>query len=201
MERKEKYMSKNNLEIITLKKENITDFAKERNNLLKESKADWVMFLDSDETLSKELEKEITNLKLENSNFSGFYVKRKIYFCGQYVGVDKALRLGRQGTGKWARAVHETWEIKGKVGNLKNYIIHNTATNLHDYIDKINNYSDIHARENYKEGKRSNIFKIMFYPKMKFLENIFKGRGFVFSLMQALHSFLGWTKLWELQKD
>jgi len=42
--------------------------------------------------------------------------------------------------------------------------------------------------------------KIIFYPKMMFLKNILQGRGFTFSMLQSLHSFLGWSKEWELTR-
>ncbi len=192
-------MSKNNLEIITLNKPGIVDFAKERNILLNKAKSEWVLFIDTDETLTKELKKEIEEKTQNESWYNGFYIKRKIYFCGQLVGEDRVLRLARKNSGRWIRAVHEIWEVEGKAGVLNNYIIHNTANNLYEYIAKLNKYSTVHAAENLKEGKRSNLIKIIIYPKLKFVQNILLGRSFVFSLMQALHSFLSWVKLWELQ--
>lgn len=186
----------NKVEIITLYKKGITDFAKERNKLLKNAKSEWVFFIDSDERVSEALASEIKNLKLKIINYDGLYVRRRNYFCGQYVGEDKIIRLGKKNAGKWVRRVHETWEIKGRVGELKNPIIHNTGDNLSDYIKKINFYSTLHAEANRQEGKKSSLFKIIFYPKMKFLQTFLKSRHFVFSLMQAFHSYLAWSKLW-----
>lgn len=194
-------MSKNNIEVITLNKPGITDFAKERNNLLQKSKAEWVFFVDSDETVSKDLEKEIDDLLNSKfiGNYNGFYVYRKNYFLGQYSGTDKILRLGRKGTGSWRRRVHETWEIKGNIGQLTNPLLHNTAKNLHEFISKIDYYSTLHAEENLKNGKRSNIIKIIFFPVFKFIQSIILGRGFVMSMLQSFHSFLSWSKEWKLQ--
>jgi len=191
-------MSENNIEIITLNKPGITDFAKERNTLLSKSKSEWVFFVDSDETLSKDFHKEILKQVL-NDNYNGYYVKRKNYFLGKYIGEDKIIRLGRKNAGKWQRAVHEIWNIKGKVGTLKNPIIHNTAKDLHEYITKIDYYSTLHARENLESGKRSNIFKIVFFPIFKFIQSMTIGRGFVMSMLQSFHSFLSWSKAWKLQ--
>jgi glycosyltransferase involved in cell wall biosynthesis len=192
-------MTKNSLEIVTLNKSGITDFASARNLLLKKSKAEWVLFLDTDEKLSDELKKEISDLDPKNCN--GFVIKRKIVFLGREIGEDHVLRLARRDFGRWVRKVHETWEVRGRIGTLNGYIIHNTASGLYDYIEKMNKYSSIHAAENIREGKYSNIFKMIFYPKLKFIQNILAGRGFVFSMLQSFHSFLGWTKQWELQKD
>lgn len=186
------------IEKLILNKPGITDFASARNKLMESAKEDWVIFVDTDEIVSKELEIELKNL--DPKGFNGFYIKRKIVFLGKEIGEDKVLRLGKKGFGVWTRKVHETWKIKGKVGTLKNYLIHTTADDIHSYLEKMNKYSSLHAVENLSEGKKTNIFKIIIYPKAKFIQNIFAGRGFVFSLVQSFHSFLGWSKLWELQR-
>jgi len=186
------------IDTLTLNEKNITDFAAARNRLLKSAKTGWVLFIDTDETLSGQLKNEIE--KLDPKDFNGFFIKRKIIFLGKEIGEDKVLRLGKTDAGVWKRKVHETWNIKGKIGTLENYIIHNTATDIHSYIEKMNNYSDLHAKENMNEGKRSNLFKIIVYPKAKLIVNLLQGRGFTFSILQSFHSFLGWVKLWELQR-
>lgn len=174
--------------ILILKKNNITDFAKARNELMKKSKGDWFLFLDSDETIS--------NSKFQISNkFSSYQLTRKNYFLGQYVGSEKIIRLVKKNSGKWVRKVHEIFVPKRRAGYLPNVIVHNTANNLSDYINKINYYSDLHAKENKNEGKKSNLFKIIFYPISKFFVTLVKSGNIVFSIMQSLHSFLSWTKL------
>jgi len=187
------------IQILTLNKNNITDFARERNVLLKKAKADWVLFLDTDEIISPAFRQEINQLASNSVKLiNGYYVKRKNYFLGQFIGTDKILRLGRKDSGKWVRRVHEVWKI-GKVhtgGVLDNYITHSTAENLAGYINKVNYYSDLHALANKEEGKKSNLFKIIFFPIGKFAVTLFKSRNIVFGIMQAFHSFLSWSKLY-----
>lgn len=192
----------NKLSILTLIKENITDFAFERNKLLKSAKSEWVLFLDSDETISPKLQKEIIQLTNNSvKSVNGFYINRENYFLGQFVGTDKILRLGKKDSGRWTRRVHETWEVRGKIGEVKNPIVHNTAKSLSDYIKKINFYSGLHAIANKEEGKTSSLLKIILYPGLKFIQSVFMGRGMVFSILQAFHSFLSWGKLWISQND
>lgn len=190
----------NNLEIITLKKKNITDFAKERNLLLKKSDADWILFIDSDEVVTPALLNEINDAINNKKGISGFYIRRKIFFLGECIGTDRVLRLAKKKVGKWKRRVHETWVINGKIGTINNYIVHNTGDNLYKYIAKMNAYSSLHAIETKKEGKDTNLFKIIFYPKFKFIQNVLSGRGIVFSIMQSFHSFLSWSKQWEMSR-
>ena len=182
-----------NMKVLTLNKPNITDFAYERNKLLeKVKKGEWVIFIDSDE--------KIGNIQVPDNNLmEGYKLIRKNYFLGQYVGTDKIIRLVKKGSGKWIRSVHETWKPKSidSVGIIKTpVIIHNTADNLSTYLNKIDNYSTIHARENKKECKKSNLFKIIFFPIAKFILTLIKSKSIVFSIMQSLHSYLSWAKLY-----
>lgn len=187
------------ISILTLNKSNITDFAHERNELLKKSKSEWNLFLDKDEKIT-----QVNQLFSDSLNQykTAYYLFRKNYFLGQYVGTDKIIRLVKKGTGKWVRVVHEVWLPKKShlVGVMDdNFIIHNTANNLSDYLLKINNYSTLHAKANFDEGKRSNLFKIIVFPIGKFFLTFLTSRHVVFSIMQSLHSFLSWIKLYFLQ--
>ncbi len=187
-----------NVDVIVLDKPNITDFAFERNQLLKKSKKEWVLFLDKDEVLTEELTVEISNI-IKSTEYNGFYIKRKIFFCGTEAGKDKMLKLGRNGYGTWKRKVHEFWDIKGKIGILNNHIVHNTATNLKEYIKKVDYHSALHSEEILREGKISSITKIIIYPIGNFVVYLFKSRNVVFSIMKSLHSYLSWSKLYFLQ--
>ncbi|KKR70917.1 MAG: Lipopolysaccharide biosynthesis glycosyltransferase [Candidatus Woesebacteria bacterium GW2011_GWA2_40_7b] len=204
------------IEFITLQKEGITDFAKERNELLKKVESDWVFFVDSDEVISPVLRQEI-NQAVSNST-NGYYVTRRDFLFGKelkhgefsragWFGNAKILRLGRKNAGKWKRSVHEYWDIKGKVGTLKNPLFHYPHPDLRSFIKNINYFSTLHANELLKEGKKSSPAKIVIWPVGKFVYNfIFRlgfldGMvGFVVALMMSFHSFLSWSKEWQLQK-
>lgn len=193
-------MSKNNVDILTLKEADITDFAKSRNKLLNGARSDWVFFVDSDEVVTPELKKEV---EFNNGSgiFDGFYVKRMNYFLGRYVGTDRVIRYAKRNAGKWRRKVHEVWEIKGKVGELKNPLIHNTAVNVSDMVGKVNKYSTLHAAAHKDENKKTSVFKIIFFPIFKFTESVILGKGLILSTLQSFHSFLAWSKQWEFQKN
>lgn len=186
------------LSTLTLNKPNISDFAKERNELLKKAKTDWILFIDQDEIVPKKLKDEISKAILDK-NYNGFYIKRKIFFCGVPAGEDKMLRLGRKNVGQWKRKVHEYWDIDGKVGTLNNYIIHNTAVDLSNYIKKVDYHSTLHAIEVNREGKRSSLIKIIIYAVGNLVVHFFKSKNIVYSIMKSLHSYLSWTKLYFLQ--
>src|SRR3990167_6035692 len=94
------------LKILTLNQTSITDFAAARNKLMLSVKADWILFLDSDEELSV----PIDPTKLDKRfNYS---FKRQDWFLGKKLrfGETASVRLTRliqPKTGQWQGQVHE----------------------------------------------------------------------------------------------
>ncbi len=186
------------------------DFASQRNFGLEKSSGEWVLFIDSDEVVSKSLASEIKH-KVKDNNFNGFYIPRVDHWIGKKIkhGENKInlLRLARKGSGKWKRRVHEYWDIKGNLGILNNEITHYPHPNVSDFISTINDYSRLHSMENKKEGKASSLFKIILFPVLKFKRNFllksgYKDgvHGFVIAVIMSFHSFLSWSNLWLTSK-
>jgi hypothetical protein len=118
-------------------------------------------------------------------------------------GNIKLLRLARKNSGKWARKIHEYWRVVGKTKLLTNSIIHYKNQSLAEFIQKLNIYSSLHKEELKREGKKSSLAKIIFWPLGKFIVNYFLKLGFldgveglIFALLMSFHSFLAWSKQW-----
>jgi glycosyltransferase involved in cell wall biosynthesis len=189
------------------------DFSAQRNFGLEKATCEWVLFIDADEKVSQDLAKEILKVTTGDNKIKGYFIKRVDYVWGKELlhgetGKFKILRLARKDSGIWNRAVHEKWNVNGELGNLENPIKHYPHKTLRDFISHIELYSSIHARANYDEGKKSNIYKIIFFPIIKFVRNYILKLGFldgtvgmVHALFMSLHSYLSWSKLWLLQKE
>ncbi|SRR5258708_3148676 len=189
------------------------DFASQRNYSLLKATGDWVLFIDSDEIVSKELQKEIQEKigLFYISKACHFVIKRHDFFIGKELkfgetGNIKLLRLARRnlGTDKWKRKVHEYWDVKGETIELINPILHFPHKSLSSFLDKINFYSDLHAISLKEENKKSSILKIIIWPTGKFVYNfIFRlgfldgAEGFIIASMMSFHSFLAWSKVWQ----
>jgi len=197
------------------------DFASQRNFGLRKAKGDWVLFIDADEIVSIKLRREILknidftrdDRPLQSQGTKGFRLKRKDKFLGKWLRFGetskvKLLRLARREKGKWQRAIHEVWQIKGKLGELKHPIIHNREISIDDFLKRINYYSSLRAKELYQKKVRTNAFFISAYPLGKFLQNYFlklgflDGKeGFIMAVMMSIHSFLVRSKLYLLWKN
>lgn len=199
----------NNLTIITIKKDNITDFAAVRNEELSKAKTEWILFVDADESITPDLKEEILKA-ISNQEYDAYYLKRLDTFMGRELrhgetGNAKFIRLAKRSFGKWERPVHEVWQGKGKVGTLTNPILHKPHTSISSFLDKINLYSKLEAKYRFENGIKSSLFKIAIYPLAKFKYNYIFRLGFldgmpgtIMAIMMSFHSYLTWTKLYLL---
>jgi len=187
------------------------NFAQQHNFALRQAQGDWVLSIDADEVVSPELKKEIMEA-VKEPNVAGFYFKRYDFWSGRLLkhgeqGKVRLLRLGKKGKGEWRREVHEVWEIEGETKELKNPLLHYSHQTLSDFIDHVNFHSTLHAQTLKKEGVKPSLWRIIFYPKAKFIQNYILRRGFldgtpgiIVALMMSFHSFLARAKLYFLWK-
>lgn len=202
----------NNLSIITIQQEGIQDFSKIRNRELEKAKTDWVLFLDSDEKLSKDLEVEVEKA-IKSDEFDAYMIPRLDTFMGKRLshgepGSTKLLRLAKKSYGKWERPVHEVWRGAGRVRELKNPILHTPHESIGTFLKKINTYSEIEAKYRRSKGQKSSLLHIIFFPPLKFVYNYIFKLGFldgvpgtIMAIMMSFHSYLTWTKLYLLQQQ
>lgn len=187
------------------------NFSKQRNFGLKKAKYDWVLFIDSDERVTKELLIELRSADVQK--YSGFYIKRRDIMWGKELkygetGNIKLLRFGAKDKGQWGGSVHEVWSIKGSRGNIKGSIIHYPHQTVKEFLEEIDFYSTIRAKELMKEGVKASILSIIFFIKGKFILNYLFKMGFMdgipgllVALLMSLHSFFVRAKLFLLLKN
>lgn len=203
-------VKKNNNSKIKIYEKRKESFAEQRNFAQQKTKHDYIFFLDADERVTKELQKEIL-LNIQNSDtVKAWKFKRQDRLWGQKLNYGETAgvrltRLGKRNAGKWVGSVHEEWIIDGEVKELENPILHFPHQSIAEFISEINLYTDLRAEELFQSGKRVNIIEIFIYPLGKFVDGyIFKRGykdgipGFVVATLMSFHSFLVRGKLWQL---
>ncbi|MGE5659239.1 MAG: glycosyltransferase family 2 protein [Actinomycetota bacterium] len=126
---------------------------------------EWVLIVDCDERIPPELWEEIA-LAIQDSNYEGYYVNRKVFFLGRWLRYggrypDWNLRLFKHQKGRYENLgtecvpntgdneVHEHVILAGRVGYLKNDMLHEDFRNLFHWIERHNRYSNWEARVYY----------------------------------------------------
>lgn len=169
---------------------------------------DWVLILDADERLTLELQKEIQFIINSDTKFSGFeipfqsfYLGKKIRF-GDWIG-EKHLRLiKRTKSDITPRLVHFGIAVDGKIGKLKNKILHYSFPRLETVIKKMDNYSTLGAAHKLSQKKSASIFTAILHGLFAFVRGYFfklgflDGKyGFMLALSNAEGSYYKYAKL------
>ncbi|HEY1194399.1 glycosyltransferase family 2 protein, partial [Flavobacterium sp.] len=107
------------------------NFAAQRNFALSLTSNPWILFIDADERLTPELEKEIEIVINQNDHIAAYFMyrtfmfkTRKLSFSGWQT--DKIIRLFKKENAFYnhEKIVHEKLIIDGETGKLKNKLIH-----------------------------------------------------------------------------
>lgn len=189
-------------------------FAEQRKFALTKAGYDWVFSIDSDERCSRELESEIKEL-LEKDfiSESGFEIPRKSFFLNRWIKhggwyPNYQLRLfKRKSADVTNRLVHESYFVDGAIRKLKNPILHFTITSISEYVNKINSYSDLSAKEK-ASRKKIGFLDIFIFPRLAFIHQyIIRGNfldgigGLMVSKFHMMTKLLNNMKIWEMQND
>ncbi|MBI4009249.1 glycosyltransferase family 2 protein [Candidatus Roizmanbacteria bacterium] len=168
------------------------DFGKQRKYGLNKVSREWVLVLDADEVISEELKKEIVSWFHGYIALKAFKIPFQNHFLGRpvnYGGEDyKKLILFKKDAVKIDRAlVHEHFEIKqGKVGELKNKVLHYSYRSLRQMFRKFTDYAIREARQKSEKGERTNLKKIFLYPIHMFWARFVESKGYKDGLFRIL---------------
>jgi len=184
-------------------------FARQKQTAVDYCKGQWVLILDADERVSHELKEEIIEA-VKNTGTAGFYISRKNYFLGEWIRhsgwwPDNTLRLFQKDRGRLEpREVHEKVVVDGKADFLKNPLDHFTYRSISDFIQRLDKYSSLAAREIKKKSGRAGLFKLTINPVATFIKMYFLRCGFldgkkglVLAMLYCSYTFVKYAKTWE----
>ena len=188
-------LNKQNENIKIFRRELNNDFSAQRAYGIEKTKNDWIIFVDADERINNELAVEIKERVTLSTKYGGFLIKRTDFLWGKELkhgdaGNIRLLRLFNKNKGKLKGKVHEVWETKEEVGYLTNSIKHFPHPTISEFLREINFYTDLRANELYALKIKTGFFRIILYPKAKFIKNYFLKMGFLDGMPGLVHAFL-----------
>jgi glycosyltransferase involved in cell wall biosynthesis len=188
------------------------DFSSQKNYAIDQASNDWIVWIDADEVLTKELQDEIKRAVENAGDLVGFYIYRVFFFKGKrmrYTGTqnDKLIRVFNRQFCKYTGKVHEKIKAKGKLGTLENRIMHYSYISFDRYIVKLNQHSALKAEELFEKGTLITPFHIIIKPIARFIKHYFIKLGFLDGFYGFIISFalsygvlVRYIKLWNLKQ-
>ena len=174
-------------------------FGAQRNKVVELAKNDWVFVLDSDERITAKLQSEILST-LQEPTADGYHTARlnkffgkNIRHCGLYP--DYSIRLFNKEKGKFNDVtVHESVQMNGDTGKLKNHMIHLAFDTVEEFSNKQKKYAEL-------SQKKKNLIKAFISPIWTFVKiYIFRlgfvegWHGFIIAKVYAKYTFWKYSK-------
>lgn len=189
---------------------NPPNFHINKNKAIDAAIGDWILQLDADEVVSKELAEEIKRVIAKNPSIDGFWIPRRNFFLGRFLKKggqypDYTLRLYKHGKGRLpAKDVHEQAILEGKAGYLENDLLHLRDKTFSIYMERFNKYTDLLASQ-----IQNPVFFAYFFikPVFWFLKAYLRHKGFmdgfpgfIFALFSSLRFPVAYIKYKDLQR-
>ena len=171
----------------------------------------WVLSLDADERIGDALRAEVLEA-IRSPSFDGYRIPRLSEFCGRFIGhsgwrPDHTLRLGRrQLAGFTGHFLHAHMTVDGRIGALKNDLVHFSYPDIHDVLEKLDRYSSGNARDMLAAGKKASVGKAVMHGVFAFLRTyvvrlgfLDGGHGLMLAVYNAEYTYYKYIKLMFLQ--
>jgi glycosyltransferase involved in cell wall biosynthesis len=185
-------------------------FAGQRNLALAATDADWLLYVDADERMTREAAVEIKQILVEHKPCA-WKIKRMNIVFGQMMqhgehGPDYVVRLFPRNSVNWVGIVHEHPEFKLPVQYMKAVMHHYTYTNWNRYFIKFNQYTTMMADKMQERGKKAYLSDLIIRPWFAFFRfyilklGFLDGKmGFVFAVFHGFYTFSKYVKLYYWQ--
>lgn len=179
-----------------------------------EAAGEWILSIDADEVVPKELADEIRAV-ITTPEFPCYQVARRTYFLGDWIRHSGwwpgyVIRLWKKGHTEWPMEVHRVPDPHGPFGTLRNPLDHFSYIDLADWGRKVIHFSGCEAVETQNRGEKLEglrlIYALSLRPVMIFVRKLFfmNGwrdgmRGLIIAGSAAFASWLRAARIWELE--
>lgn len=156
----------------------------QKNWAIPQARNKWVLIFDADERPTDKMISEIREI-LKNPFYNAYWIKRKNFFMGKEVYYsgwqnDKVIRLFKRDLCRYKETkVHEEIETEGKVGMLKEPMLHYTFKNLEHFKDKVERYARWSAEDYDKKTGKITFYHLYLKPAFRFIKHYFIKFGFL----------------------
>jgi glycosyltransferase involved in cell wall biosynthesis len=172
---------------------------------------DWVLNLDADEEVSKELAVELRGLANSDSgSVNGYYLNRVVFFLNRWWRKggwypEYRLRFCRRSATSWGgEEPHEKASVTGATARCTGELFHYSFSDLADYVRRSNTLSSNATSSLLARNTTFSVTLLLARPLARFLKFYVVKRGFregiaglIVAVIEAHSVLLKYSKLWE----
>lgn len=187
-----------------------------RNFAISKASGDWILILDADEEIPDTLVERLKNIADKMRKIDFVEIPRMNIIFGKWMKAsmwwpDYHVRFFKKGSVQWNETIHSKPKTSGSGIKLepdeKWSITHNNYENVAQFIERLNRYTSVQAKELEASGVRFSWKDLMKKPLGEFLSRFFANKGYedglhglVLSILQAFSFVVVNVKLWEMEK-
>lgn len=187
-----------------------------RNFAVSKASGDWILVLDPDEEIDKSLKERLIQISDKTVEVDYVRIPRKNIIFGKWMKAsgwwpDYNIRFFKKGAVRWTDKIHRPPEAKGAGLDLepeeKWAIIHHNYQTVVQFIERMNRYTSVEARNLRMDGYQFYWQDLIQEPLGEFLSRYFANKGYLdgvhgfsLSLLQATSSLVVYLKVWEMEK-
>lgn len=187
-----------------------------RNFAISKAINEWILILDADEEIPESLAERIKGLVDKPIVASFVEIPRKNIIFNKWMQAsfwwpDYNVRLFKKDTVVWSNKIHSKPKTTGQGLTLpaeeRWAITHINYRSISQFVERMNRYSDIQAKELKVQGVKFSWQDLIAKPLGEFLSRFFSNRGFedgihglALSLLQSASFLLVYLKLWQMEE-
>lgn len=168
------------------------------NKPIQRAQGEWILLIDADERISPALAKEIKETIMRKDAVEGYYIPFKHHFLGKWLRYGGCYpsylpRLAKREKASMQFVIHSPLCVEGRLGYLKNEILHIGDKNLYHRVEKTNKYTTLQAEQRYKERRKSILFlvsQLSTLPILRFIKMYFVKKGFLDGILGLIRAQL-----------
>ena len=187
-----------------------------RNFATSKATNEWILVLDPDEEVPESLKNRLAEIAASADKIDYVRIPRKNLIFGHFMKTamwwpDLNIRFFKKGSVQWGNKIHRPPEASGIGVDLafdeELAIIHHHYETISQFIQRMNRYTDIQAKELADDGYSFSWKDLFNKPLNEFLSRFFANKGYLdglhglsLSLLQAFSFLIVYLKSWELSK-
>ncbi|HYO81394.1 MAG TPA: glycosyltransferase family 2 protein [Bryobacteraceae bacterium] len=182
-------------------------YARQKNYAAQQAQHDWILSIDADEALSEALEGEIWQIRKNGPTFDAYTMPRMAQYLGRWIRhsgwyPDRKVRLYHRERARWVgEFVHESVEVKGRIGHLQSDLLHFTCDSLSEHLKTLDRYTTLAAQQLVSQGTRPAMRHLLFSPLWTFFRTRVLKRAYLdgaeglsIAWMGALYNYVKYAK-------